>query len=207
MAFAQDPKLQELMQQNPNAQTMMAAGAAHIAEHIAFLYRKQIEEQLGVALPPEDQQLPEEVEVSLSRLVAQASSQLQQKNQAEAAQEQQAQEEQDPLNIIQREELNLRKQELEIKAQKEMATIELDKAKFELEKAKLIVEAGKTEEESRRKDKDLEVKQLIEGAKMGMQAVQSGDRNSFDREKYNTDVQFRQSTQEKQAAKPPKKEK
>jgi len=207
MAFSQDPKLQELMQQNPNAQTMMAAGAAHIAEHIAFLYRKQIEEQLGVALPPEDQQLPEEVEVSLSRLVAQASSQLQQKNQAEAAQEQQAQEEQDPLNIIQREELNLRKQELEIKAQKEMATIELDKAKFELEKAKLIVEAGKTEEESRRKDKDLEVKQLIEGAKMGMQAVQSGDRNSFDREKYNTDVQFRQSTQEKQAAKPPKKEK
>jgi hypothetical protein len=195
MAFSQDPKLQELMQQNPNAQTMMAAGAAHIAEHIAFLYRKQIEEQLGVALPPEDQKLPEEVEVSLSRLVAQASNQLAQKNAAEAQQAQQQQEAQDPLNIIQREELNLRKQELEIKAQKEMATIEIDKAKLELEKAKLIVDAGKIEEESRRKDKDLEVKQLIEGAKMGLQASHQGDRSSFDRDRFNTDTEFKRSSQ------------
>jgi hypothetical protein len=171
MAFAQDPKIQELMQSNPNAQAMMAAGAAHISEHIAFMYRKKIEEQLGVPLPPEDQKLPEDVEVSLSRLVAQAADQLMQKNLAEAQQNQQQQEEKDPLNIIQREELNLRKQELEIKAQKEMAAIEIDKAKLELEKAKLVVDTAKVEEEGRRKERDLEVKQYIEGAKMGMQAV------------------------------------
>lgn len=171
MAFAQDPKIQELMQSNPNAQAMMAAGAAHISEHIAFMYRKKIEEQLGVPLPPEDQKLPEDVEVSLSRLVAQAADQLMQKNLAEAQQNQQQQEEKDPLNIIQREELNLRKQELEIKAQKEMAAIEIDKAKLELEKAKLVVDTAKVEEEGRRKERDLEVKQYIEGAKMGMQAI------------------------------------
>ena len=173
MAFAQDPKIQELMQSNPNAQTMMAAGAAHISEHIAFMYRKKIEEQLGVPLPPEDQKLPEDVEVSLSRLVAQAADQLMQKNLAESQQAQQQQEEKDPLNVIQREELNLKKQELEIKAQKEMAVIEIDKAKLELEKAKLVVDTAKIEEEGRRKERDLEVKQYIEGAKLGVQAVKS----------------------------------
>lgn len=171
MAFAQDPKLQEIMQSNPNAQAMMAAGAAHVAEHIAFLYRKKIEDELGVALPPEDQKLPEDVEVSLSRLVAQASQQLAQKNIAEAQQAQQQQDEQDPLNIIQREELNLKKQDLELRAQKDMAAIELDKAKLELEKAKLIVDAGKTEEETKRRDKELDIKQMIEGVKMGLNAT------------------------------------
>ena len=169
IAMAQDPKIQEIMQQNPAAQNMMAAGAAHIAEHVAFLYRKQIEDQLGVPLPPEDEKLPEDVEVNLSRLVAKASAQLTQKNQAEAAQQQQQQEAQDPLNIIQREELNLRKQEIEMKSQKEMATLDLDKQRLELEKAKLVLEAGKVEEESNRKDKELEIKQLIEGTKLGTQ--------------------------------------
>jgi hypothetical protein len=169
IAMAQDPKIQEIMQQNPAAQNMMAAGAAHIAEHVAFLYRKQIEDQLGVSLPPEDEKLPEDVEVNLSRLVAKASAQLTQKNQAEAAQQQQQQEAQDPLNIIQREELNLRKQEIEMKSQKEMATLDLDKQRLELDKAKLVLEAGKVEEESNRKDKEFEIKQLIEGTKLGTQ--------------------------------------
>lgn len=169
IAMAQDPKIQEIMQQNPAAQNMMAAGAAHIAEHVAFLYRKQIEDQLGVSLPPEDEKLPEDVEINLSRLVAKASAQLTQKNQAEAQQQQQQQEAQDPLNIIQREELNLRKQEIEMKSQKDMAALELDKQRLELEKAKMVLEAGKVEEESNRKDKELEIKQIIEGTKLGAQ--------------------------------------
>jgi len=169
MSMAQDPKIQQIMQQNPNAQNMMAAGAAHVAEHVAFLYRKQIEEQLGTALPPEDEKLPEELEVQISKLTAEAAKQLQQKNQAEVQQQQQQEEAQDPLNIIQREELNLRKQELDMKAQKEMAALELDKQRLEMERSKLVLEAGRIDEESQNKDKDRSIKQLIEGTKLAIQ--------------------------------------
>jgi len=169
VSMAQDPKIMELMKQNPNAQVMSAALATHVSEHVAFLYRKQIEEQLGTALPPEDEKLPEDIEVQISKLTAEAAKQLQQKNQAEAQQQQQQQEAQDPLNIIQREELNLRKQELEMKAKKEMAALDLDKQRLEIEKSKMAIELGRIEEDTENKDKDRSIKQLIEGTKLAMQ--------------------------------------
>jgi hypothetical protein len=85
MAAMQDPKLMQMMSQNPQAQMIQAAALAHINEHIAFEYRKQIEEQLGVPLPKPDENLPEDVEVELSRLTAAAAQKLLQKDQAEAA--------------------------------------------------------------------------------------------------------------------------
>ena len=72
MAAMQDPKLMQMMSQNPQAQMIQAAALAHINEHIAFEYRKQLEEQLGVPLPNPDENLPEDVEVELSRLTAAA---------------------------------------------------------------------------------------------------------------------------------------
>ena len=127
MSMGHDPKIQSVMQNNPAAQNILAATMAHVNEHMAFMYRRQIEEQLGVALPPPDTKLPEEVEVQVSRLVAQASAQLVQKNMAEAQQAQQAQEAQDPLNVIQREELNLRARDLDLKAEKQNAELNLDR--------------------------------------------------------------------------------
>jgi hypothetical protein len=181
MSMMQDPKIQEIMKQNPNAQAMGGAMATHVSEHVAFMYRKQIEEQLGTALPPEDEPLPEDIEVQISKLTADAAKQLQQKNQAEAQQQQQQQEAQDPLNIIQREELNLRKQEIEMKAQKEMAALELDKQRLEMERSKMVLEAGRIEEESQRKDQELEVKQIIEGTKLGLQlGMNQEDREAQD---------------------------
>jgi hypothetical protein len=181
MSMMQDPKIQEIMKQNPNAQAMGGAMATHVSEHVAFMYRKQIEEQLGTALPPEDEPLPEDIEVQISKLTADAAKQLQQKNQAEAQQQQQQQEAQDPLNIIQREELNLRKQEIEMKAQKEMAALELDKQRLEMERSKMVLEAGRIEEESQRKDQELQVKQIIEGTKLGLQlGMNQEDREAQD---------------------------
>ena len=165
MAAAQDPKIQQTMQNNPQAQMIMAAGMAHVTEHLAFLYRKQIEEQLGVPLPPPDKPLPPDIEVQLSQLVAQAAAQLSQKNQAEAAQQQAQQEAQDPLSIIQRQELELKGQELQMKAQ-------IEAAKIELQKAKLMIDAGKIDSDQTLKDKELNVKQLIEGTKLGLDAVE-----------------------------------
>lgn len=149
MGMSEDPKFKELVTGTPAEATIMAAGAAHVAEHFGFLYRKNIEEQLGVPLPPPDESLPEEVEVQLSRMVAQAQSQLTQKNQAEAAQAQQQQEAQDPLNIIQREELELRKQEMQLKAQNQQAELQLkaqaQQADIQFQQAKLALEAGKVD--------------------------------------------------------------
>jgi len=166
--MAQDPQVLELINNTPAAKTIAAAGAAHIAEHLGFLYRKNIEGQLGVPLPPPDEPLPENVEVQLSRMVAQAQAQLTQKNQAEAAQAQKQQEAQDPLNIIQREELELRKQEMQLKAQNQQAELQLkaqgQQADIQLQKEKLALESGKLNAQTQMKTQELTAKQQLDMA-------------------------------------------
>jgi hypothetical protein len=118
MAAMQDPKIMQIVGQNPQAQTIQAAAMAHINEHIAFEYRKQMEEQLGVPLPNPDETLPEDVELELSRLTAAAAQKLLAKDQAEAQQQQIQQQQQDPLIQMQQQELAIKQQEVQIKAQK-----------------------------------------------------------------------------------------
>lgn len=128
MAAAQDPKLQQLVGQSPFASAIQAAMAAHITEHVAFQYRKQIEAQLGVPLPSEDEPLPEDVELELSRVTAEAASKLMQKNQAEAQAAQAQQQAQDPLTQIQMKELELKERELNHKIEFETKKLEVDAA-------------------------------------------------------------------------------
>ena len=137
MAAMQDPKLMQLMSQNPQAQAMQAAALAHINEHIAFEYRKQLEEQLGVPLPNPDEVLPEDVEVELSRLTAQAAQKLLAKDQAEVQQQQAQQQQQDPLVQMQQQELQLKAQELQIKAQKTQADIQAEQTRLALDKLRI----------------------------------------------------------------------
>ena len=118
MTAMQDPKIQQVLGQNPNAQTMQAAMQAHIAEHLAFEYRRQIEEQAGVPLPPPEADMSEDVELQVSRLAAAAAQQLLQKDQAEAQAQQNQQMMQDPIVQMQQAELQLKAQELQLKAQK-----------------------------------------------------------------------------------------
>ena len=131
--FMQDPMIAQQMGQNPMAQQMMASIQAHIAEHLAFLYRQKIEEQLGVPLPGPDEKLPEDVEVQLSRLVAQGAAQLLQKNTAQAQAQQAQQQAQDPLVQMQQQELQIKTQEVQTKAQKAQADIALGNQKLQLE--------------------------------------------------------------------------
>ena len=118
MAAMQDPKMAALVGQNPNAQSMMSAAAAHIQEHLAFAYRKQIEEQAGVPLPPPNAEMDEATELAVSRLAAAAGQQLLQKNQAEAQQQKNQQMQQDPIVQMQMQELEIKRGELELKRQK-----------------------------------------------------------------------------------------
>ena len=121
----QDPKMQQIIGQNPQAQTMQAALQAHVAEHVAFQYRIEIEKMLGVPLPPPDEPLPEDVEVELSRVIAAASAKLLQKDQAEAQQQQAQQAQQDPLVQMQQKELAIKEGELQRKIAKDQTDAQL----------------------------------------------------------------------------------
>jgi hypothetical protein len=135
-AAIQDPMLRQQVQQNPQGGVMMAAAMAHINEHMAFLYRKQIEQQLGVPLPPPDQPLPEDFEVEISRLAARGAQQLLQQHMAEAQQQQAQQQAQDPLIQMQQAELALKQQKEQREAARDQADIML-KAQAQQDKVML----------------------------------------------------------------------
>jgi hypothetical protein len=153
MMAMQDPKLMKVIGQNPQAQAIMAAAQAHIMEHVAFQYRKEIEKQLGAALPPmqdedDPKPLPPEVEVQISRLAAQAAAKLLQKDMAEAQAQQAQQQAQDPIIQMQQKELELQEAEIKRKQQKDM------------------VDAVTKADEIRLREKDIEQKGEIEAARL-----------------------------------------
>jgi len=175
MAAIQDPKIMQMIGQNPMASQIQAAAMAHINEHIAFEYRKQLEEQLGVPLPNPDENLPEDVEVQLSRLTADAANKLLQKDQSEVQQQQIQQQQQDPLIQMQQQELAIKQQEVQIKAQKTMADIEIDKGKLELEKSKVEndqkLNAMEMGVKATLDKKKVEGQQVLAGVKLGLDAT------------------------------------
>jgi hypothetical protein len=122
MSAMQDPKIQKLVGQNPMAQQLQAAMMAHINEHIAYEYRKQMEMAMGIELPPtkeeEEHGMPPEMEVRVSQMAAQASAQLLQRNQQEAQQQAIQQQLQDPLIQMQQQELAIKQAELQLKEKK-----------------------------------------------------------------------------------------
>jgi hypothetical protein len=137
MSFMQDPAIAQLIGQNPMAQKIQAAVMAHVAEHLAFNYRKNVEEQVGVPLPDPNEDLPESIEVELSRLVAKGAQQLLQKNQAQAKQAQAQQQAQDPIMQMQQAELQIKGQDAQTKAQKAAAEMQIAQAKLQLEAQKV----------------------------------------------------------------------
>jgi len=140
-AFMQDPMIMQTIGQNPQANRMMAALQAHMAEHTAFMYRQQMELRIGAPLPAPNEELPEDVEVQLAQLQAQAAIQLTQANQQQAAQAQAQQQAQDPIVQMQQMELQLKEQELQRKAAKDQADSALEAARLELDKQKADVTA------------------------------------------------------------------
>ena len=141
-SFLQDPMIAQQMGQNPMAQQMGAAAQAHIAEHLAFLYRKKIEEQMGVPLPAPDEPLPEEIELQLSQLVAQASAQLMQKNVQQAQQAQAQQQMQDPIMQMQQAELAIKKQDSDTKQLKVKGDLQIKAEELSLKARESAARVG-----------------------------------------------------------------
>jgi hypothetical protein len=136
-SMMQDPMVMGQMGQNPMAQQMQAAIMAHVAEHIAFQYRTKIEQRLGATLPMPNTEMPEDIEVQLSKLVAQAAKQLLDINKNQAAQQQAQQQMQDPVMQMQQAELQIKQQDAQTKAQKVQGDLAIKQAELQLKMAQM----------------------------------------------------------------------
>ena len=168
----QDPQVAKLMGQNPNAQGMMAAMQAHIAEHLAFEYRKQIEEAAGVPYPAPDDKLTPDMEVQISRLAAAAAQQVLQKNQAQVAQQQAQQTAQDPIVQMQQQELQIKEAELKLKGMKMQIEASAKADQLQIERDRIDSQeriAGLNAGAKIASDKaNLSAQQQAEGLKLGV---------------------------------------
>ena len=164
MNLIQDPLMRQMIGQNPNAAAIQAAAQAHIAEHLAFAYRQRMEDVMGVPLPPPDVRLPEDIEVELSRVAAQASQLVLGRSQTQIAAEQAQAAAQDPITQIQQRELAVKEGELQRKIQKDQidAAAKADQIRIEEERIKTQAE--------------------IDGARIGLDAAKSREKLSGDME-------------------------
>ena len=199
-AFMQDPQVAAMIGQNPQAQAMMGALQAHIAEHFAFKYRMQIEQQLGAPLPyfkeDDEEHIAEDVEVQISRAVAQAAQQLTMQNMAQAQQQEAQQKAEDPIIQMQMQELALKGEEQKRKAAKDASDAQLKQLELSDHKE---IEFQRIELEARRfganmaKDK---AKESFDTKKLGVDVDVAGHKIGVDIAKSNAqlDVQKGQIT-------------
>jgi hypothetical protein len=131
-SMMQDPVIMAIIGQNPQANQIMSALQAHMGEHAGYMYRQQVEEQLGMAMPAEDDKMTPKLETALSGMLAQAAQQVAQQHQAQAAQQQAQQQAQDPVLQMQQQELQIAQQEVQIKAQRAQLDAQIAQAKQQL---------------------------------------------------------------------------
>jgi hypothetical protein len=191
VSFLQDPMIMQTVGQNPQGQQIMAAVMAHIMEHTAFKYRREIEKQLGAALPPppsaEDPgtYLPPQVEVQLSQLAAAAAAQLLQKDMAEAQAQQAAQQAQDPLVQMQQMDLQIKQMEAETKRLKAGMEMQIQQAELQRKQQKDLIDAAAKEDELRLRQAEIAARTELDAARLGV-----------DIEKHKTDVEVQQMVEE-----------
>jgi hypothetical protein len=178
MAAMQDPKIMQLVGQSPMAQQISAAMQAHIAEHLGFEYKKQMEQLMGIEIPRSDddedqEEIPREVEVRISQMAAQASQVLLQRNSQEVQAQQAAQQAQDPLIQLQQQELQLKAKEVEIKEKKLAIDAAAKADQQDIERERIAAQkdiAGMQVGAKAAKDRaELSAKQELEGLKVGVQ--------------------------------------
>jgi len=179
-SFMQDPMIAQMIGQNPQAQQIMASLQAHIAEHLGFQYRQQIEEKLGAPLPPPNEQLPEQIEADLSRLVADAGQQLTQAHQQQAAQQQAQQQAQDPIFQQKQAELQIKSQEVQRKAQKDAQEAQLKQADLQRKAQKDQADAILDAERLKLDQQELQLDAQKEGVRVA--ADRRKDNNKIDLE-------------------------
>ena len=184
MSFLNDPLTAQMIGQNPMASQITAAMQAHIAEHYGFKYRLMVEQQLGAPLPKPNEELPEEYEIQISRLVAQASQQVLLQNQQQAAQQQAAQQAQDPIIQMQQQELAIKGQEVQRKAQKDQIDAQLKAAQLALEKERIEtqaeIEGNKLGAKIAKEKEELESRLEADGTRLGVEIAKSKEKSAME---------------------------
>ena len=165
-SFMQDPMMAQMIGQNPQAKQIMASLQAHIAEHLGFAYRTKIEEKLGVELPAPNEEMDEDMEVQLSRLVADAGKQLTQANQKQAAQQKAQQQQQDPIIQMKQAELQIKQAEEQRKAANDQADQQIKQAELQLKSQKIQADATLAAEKIRLDEEELKLSAQKDGIKM-----------------------------------------
>jgi hypothetical protein len=173
MTMLQDPVTMQILQQNPKAQSISAAFMAHIMEHFAFQYRKNIEDKLGVPYPDPNEEMPEDMEVEISRLAAAGAQKLLQSNQAMMAQQQAQQAAQDPIVQMQQQELQLKAAEVQRKAAKDQMDAQLRMQQQQIEQQRITTQTE------------------VEGAKLGAQIAKDKTQKEFDEATRAVDMQIK----------------
>jgi hypothetical protein len=200
MGAIQDPQIQKLVGQSPNAQVMMAAMAAHISEHLAFAYRKQIEDAAGVPYPAPDAEMDEETEMDISRLAAAAAQKVLQQNQQQAAQQQAQQQAQDPIVQMQQQELQIKQQEFQLKEKKMLADAAEAKDKLDIERERIAAQeriAGLQVGAKVSTDKaKLSAQQQAEGLRIGVDVAREAKQQEQTRQQFERTQQQSAQTQE-----------
>ena len=208
MAAIQDPKIQQLMAMNPMAQQIMASAMAHINEHIAFEYRKQVEMTMGITLPSEDQnkQVAPELADKIAVMAAQASTQLLQQNQQEAQQQKAQQQMQDPIVQMQMQELQIKQGELQLKQQKQQIDAAAKADQIRVEEARIAAQkeiAAMQVAATAAAAKDKATRQSeIEGARLGIDVAKHKAQMAVQQAAHRAAQNTGQKSQQ-----PPKKEK
>jgi hypothetical protein len=187
MSMMQDPKIMQMIGQNPQAQIMMGALMAHIQEHLGFEYRRQMEEMIGVPIPysdAEDYDMPEEVELQIARLAAPAAQKLLQQDKTAIAAQQAQQAAQDPLVQIQQAELQIKAQEVQIKQAQLQSDTQAKAQQMAIEQERIASQeriANMQMAAKAQKDQvELQVQREIEGAKLASKERLEGSKIGVD---------------------------
>jgi hypothetical protein len=173
MALGQDPKMGAMIGQNPMAQQITASLQAHIMEHVAYQYRRDIEKQLGVALPPlpqddnEEYNLQPELEVQIAQVSALAAARLLQKDQAEAQAQQMAQQAQDPLMQLQQMDLQIKQMQAQTKQMQVQAEMQAKQRELQLKEQQILMDAAAKEDELRLREAEISGRQQLDAARLG----------------------------------------
>jgi len=174
VALGQDPKIAQQIGQNPMAQQITASLQAHIMEHMAFQYRREIEKQLGASLPPlpqddrDEYDLSPEVEVQLSQVAAAAAARVLQKDKAEMQAQQAQQQAQDPLVQMQMMDLQIKQLQAQTKAQQMQMDAQVQQAEIERKKQKDIMDAAAKADELELRKAEISGRQQLEAARLGV---------------------------------------
>ena len=219
MAAMQDPKIMQLLQNNPQAQQMQAAMMAHVNEHIGFQYRIEIEKQLGMSLPAqkmnemneeEDTNMSPEMEAKLAPMIAQAAQKLLAQNQMQAKQQQAQQQAQDPIIQMQMQELQLKAQEQQRKAQKDQQDFTIKQQQLQIEqeriKSQAMIAAGQGLNQAAMNHAKLKTQRIQKGAELGLKALSAQAQNEHNNLQQTKDHVNQQVLAERQVANLTKKE-